>query len=181
MDQHRYRFVVLRDAQQALAAWQASRLKAYHDQFHPEHGQSHGTRRIWHPKSETLGQYAQLAFALLYELDPGLTIFRGGDGRVDFEIAGRTLDVKGQSWDYGLAREAALPHAELLTVGEVNLDGGMVWFKGWEFDEEIVKIYPLRKLRPDGPDNHICETPNLKPMFQLEDYLGLVPNQGMMP
>ncbi len=173
----RYRFVFMDQPQQELADWQAARLKAHHDQFHPEDGQSHGTRRIWNPQSESLGQYGQLGFALLYGLDPGLTIYRGGDGRVDFVVHGHEIDVKSQSWDYGLAREATKPHAEILVLCEVNLRAGMVWLKGWEFDKELVKIYPLKQFRPDGPENHVCETLDLKPMYQLEDYLRLTADE----
>ncbi len=169
MDPHR---VVRMDGDsQALAEWQATRLAEFHDQFKDR---SDPSRRIWHPQSESTGQLAEMAFSMLYDLPPHLELTSSNDGRVDFVVNGHEVDIKGARFDYGLAREVDKWHCEVLVLGLVDHDENTVTFPGWEFDAELVKLKP-RQIRQGGIFNHAMPSSFLKPMYQLEDYLGITP------
>lgn len=160
------RTIHLSPSQQELAEWQAGRLTAHHDSYHARDAPG---RRIWNPRSEDTGQYTEMAFAVLYDLPPHLEVTNTNDGRVDFIVNGHRIDVKGANGDYGLCREVAKPHADILVLGRVYLDQLLVRFEGWEFDEEMVKLEPVQMRVM----NYRLYANQLKGMDLLEDFLGI--------
>jgi hypothetical protein len=150
------------------------RLATQRHHIHKNHDSSRPLSQYY----ELIGLVGEWMFARRYDLDMDLEPRPGGDGRVDFEVNGFTIDVKSAEKAYNLLREVDKPHAEILVLVSVNLKERIGKMIGWEFDEEMLNlIYPPKIFHPGGGIlNHYVHRTRLKHMSLLEDLLGLKAN-----
>ncbi len=131
----------------------------------------HPTHRPLSQDYELIGIAGEDCFEQVYGYERDRRLLPGGDGRCDFVVSERTIDVKSYGSLPWLLREAEKPHAEILVLCAVDVEQRWARLMGWELDEELVKI-PPRKW-PRQVTNHAVNMKDLKPMTDLELFLGI--------
>jgi len=122
---------------------------------------------------ELIGLIGEWGFARFSNLDMDLALRPAGDGRVDFEVNGFTIDVKSANKPYNLLREVEVPHADVLVLAGVWLDRRAYRLIGWEFDKAMLDMIITDRfgkyLNPPGPLNHYKPAEHLLSMNQLRE------------
>lgn len=101
---------------------------------------------------EFIGLMGEIAFSLQYGLAVDLSDRAGGDGRVDFELRGRTFDVKTARKPYNLISEVGADVADVLVLA--GIDGDKVTFHGWE-KRATIKSAPTKTFGHDVLNHYI--------------------------
>ncbi len=100
-----------------------------------------------------------------------MTLRPGGDGGVDFTCRnGTTIDLKSARSAVWLPREVDKDFASILVMAEVRLVKRTCQFKGWEYDEEMVK-QRIGTLGKYTIRNHLMRVEKLRPMRDLVDII----------
>lgn len=92
-----------------------------------------------------------------------------GDGGIDFNINGLTIDVKTSKTPFNLLREANRHHARVLVLAGYDETNDIITFPGWELDE-IMVLQPTKTFG-HGILNHYKPASLLRPMEELKEII----------
>ncbi len=127
----------------------------------------HASSRPLSVDYELVGLAGEVAFGERFGYAVDLTLRPGGDGRIDFEADGLTLDVKTARLAFNLLREQGKPHADILVLAEYFDETEKARLVGWEWDYVMVQC--PTKTFGYGVVNHYKHRSQLRSISLLDE------------
>lgn len=128
---------------------------------------SHSSSRPLSSDYEFVGVKGEYALAVRFglSLESIKAVRVGGDGHIDFNVAGYSIDVKTARKPYNLLVEVGVPVADLIVLGRYT-EGCSVDLVGWEYSQTML-LCPTKDFGY-GINNYFLSASNIRPMKTLD-------------